>query len=173
MAQSVDASKDRPSDPRNREVVHPSEGDPQTGNLETPINASGFSKWFINSQPGYRPGLTPFRRGFDVGLAQGLWVVIPFIKLGPLRDTDVANIAGLLSAIGLSVIAAAAIWLYAASNPPKPEPTVTTPRPPVELNTSAGWFQYGNGFLVGALSGVTITYFVLANWGVLQSLFNK
>ncbi len=172
MAQSVDASKDRPSDPRNREVVHPVEGDPQIGNLETPINASGLSKWLINIQPGYRQGLTSFRRGFDVGLTQGLWVIIPFVKLGPLRDTDVANIAGLLSAIGLIIISTIAIWLYAASNPPRPQVTVTTPNPPAELNTSAGWYEYAKGFLIGGLSGVTITYFVLSNWGALQNLFN-
>jgi len=172
MVQSVNASKDRPSDPRNREVVHPAKNDPQIGNLETPINASGLSKWLINIQPGYRKGLTPFRRGFDVGITQGLWLVIPFIKLGPLRDTDVANLAGLLSAIGLTIIATSAIWLYAASNPRKPEATITTPHPPAELNKPAGWFEYGNGFLLGGLSGVTITYFVLSNWGALQSLFH-
>ncbi len=172
MAQSVDASKDRPSDPRNREVVHPAEGDPQIGNLETPINASGLGKWLINIQPGYRQGLTSFRRGFDVGLTQGLWVIIPFVKLGPLRDTDVANIAGLLSAIGLIIISTVAIWLYAASNPPRPHVTVTTPNPPAELNTSAGWYEYAKGFLIGGLGGVTITYFVLSNWGAVQNLFN-
>ncbi len=172
MVQSVDASKDRPSDPRNREVVHPVNGDPQIGNLETPINASGLGKWLINIQPGYRKGLTPFRRGFDVGVVQGLWLIIPFVKLGPLRDTDIANIAGLLSAYGLILISTTAIWLYAASQPPNPQVTVTTPNPPAELKTSAGWSEYGKGFLFGALSGSTITYFVLSNWGVIQGLFN-
>jgi len=171
MAQGVNASKDRPSDPRNREVVHPAKGDPQIGNLETPINASGLSKWWINIQPAYRQGITPFRRGLEVGLTQGLWVIIPFTKLGPLRDSDIANIAGLLSAIGLLLIATVAIYLYAASNPPKPVATITNPQPPVELNTSAGWYNYANGFFVGGISGTAITYLVLSNWAVFQNLF--
>jgi len=32
----------------------PAAGNPQLGNLETPINASGLSKWWINIQPAYR-----------------------------------------------------------------------------------------------------------------------
>lgn len=171
MVEAISKSKDRPNDPRNQEVVHPAAGDPQVGNLETPINASGLSKWLINIQPGYRQGITPFRRGAEVGIVQGLWVVIPFIKLGPLRDTDIANIAGFLSAIGLLIIATAAIYLYASTNPPSPHVTVTTPNPPVELNTPAGWYKYANGFLVGGVIGTTITSLVLNNWGAIANLF--
>ena len=40
MAQAVDASKNLASDPRNREAVLAAGGDPQIGNLETPVNAS-------------------------------------------------------------------------------------------------------------------------------------
>lgn len=170
MVEKISKSKDRPNDPRNQEVVNPAKGNPQIGNLETPINASGLSKWFINIQPGYRKGITSFRRGLEVGIAQGLWVVIPFVKLGPLRDTDIANIAGLLSSFGLTAIGTAAIYLYAASNPPSPHVTLTTPNPPTELNTPAGWYKYANGFIVGGLSGATITYLVLSNWAVLENL---
>ena len=171
MVKEISKSKDQPNDPRNQEVVRPAAGDPQRGNLETPINASGLSKWFINIQPGYRQGITPFRRGLEVGIAQGLWLIVPFVKLGPLRDTDIANIAGLLSSFGLTIIATVAILLYAASNPPKPHVTITTPNPPAELNTSAGWYKYSNGFLVGGLTGATITYFLFSNWGVVENLF--
>lgn len=171
MVKAISKSKERPSDPRNREVVHPAAGNPQIGNLETPINASGFSKWFINIQPGYRQGITPFRRGLEVGLTQGLWVILPFVKLGPLRDTDIANTAGWLSAIGLLVVSTAAIVLYASSNPPKPHVTITTPHPPAELSTPAGWYKYANGFFLGGISGSTITYFVLDNWAIIQNLF--
>lgn len=171
MVEAISKSKERPSDPRNQEVVHPAAGNPQVGNLETPINASALSKWLINIQPGYRQGLTPFRRGLEVGIVQGLWVVIPFIKLGPLRDTDIANIAGFLSAIGLLLIATAAIYLYASTNPPKPHVTITTPNPPVELNRPEGWYKYANGFLIGGVIGTTITSLVLANWGVVANLF--
>ena len=171
MVEGISKSKDRPSDPRNQEVVQPAAGDPQIGNLATPINASGLSKWWINIQPAYRQGITPYRRGLEVGIAQGLWVIIPFVKLGPLRDTDTANIAGFLSAIGLLTFSTAAIVLYAASNPRKPVATITNPQPPVELTTSAGWYKYANGFFVGGIIGTTITFFVLSNWAVIQNLF--
>lgn len=172
MVESINKSKDRPNDPRNQEVVRPAGGDPQSSNLETPINASGLSKWFINIQPAYRQGLTPFRRGLEVGITQGLWVIIPFVKLGPLRDTDIANIAGFLSALGLLIIATTAILLYGASNPPKPRATITNPNPPAELSTTAGWYQYASGFFGGGIIGTTITFFLLSNWGVVQNLFN-
>lgn len=171
MVEGISKSKEQPNDPRNQEVVHPAAGNPQIGNLETPINASGIGKWLINIQPGYRQGITPFRRGLEVGITQGLWVIIPFVKLGPLRDTDIANIAGFLSAIGLLVIATTAIALYAASGPRKPVNTVTTPSPPAELSTSVGWYKYANGFFVGGVVGTTITFFVLSSWGVIQNLF--
>lgn len=118
MVQAIDASKNRPSDPRNQEVVFPPGRDPQQGNFETPINASGLSKWFINNLPAYRPGLTPFRRGLEAGMAHGYFLFGPFAKLGPLRNTANANLAGLLAAIGLIIISTAAISLYANSNPP-------------------------------------------------------
>ena len=165
MVKEISKSKDRPSDPRNREVVHPAGGDPQSSNLETPINASALSKWLINIQPAYRTGLTPYRRGLEVGITQGLWVIIPFIKLGPLRDADIANIAGFLSAIGLLIIATASILLYGSTNPPKPRATITNPNPPMELSTTAGWYKYANGFFVGGIIGTTITFFILSNWG--------
>ncbi|MBV9386582.1 MAG: photosystem I reaction center protein subunit XI [Chroococcidiopsidaceae cyanobacterium CP_BM_ER_R8_30] len=173
MAQAVNASKDRPSDPRNREVVFPAYGDPQIGNLETPINDSSLSKWFINNLPAYRKGLTLQRRGLEIGMAHGYWLFGPFAKLGPLRDTDIANLAGLLSTIGLVVISAASIALYANSNPPKPVATVTTPNPPNELvsKTTEGWNEWATGFLLGGLGGAVVAYLLNDYLPVIQKVF--
>ena len=49
-------------------------GDPQVGNLATPLNSSDFSKSFIGNLPAYRPGLKPFRRGLEIGMAHGYFV---------------------------------------------------------------------------------------------------
>ena len=171
MAQAVDASKNRPNDPRNREVVFPTSGDPQIGNFETPINSSSLSKWFINNLPAYRPGITPWRRGLEIGMAHGYWLIGPFAKLGPLRDTDVANIAGLLSTLGLVTIATASLALYASSNPEDPHRTVTTPNPPDVYKSPEGWNTYASGFFIGGIGGAVFAYFVLANIAVLQRLF--
>mgnify|MGYP002777004902 CR=1 FL=1 len=153
---------DRPEDPRNKEVVFPAY-DIQNGNLATPINASPLVRSYINALPAYRQGLSPLRRGLEVGLAHGYWIIGPFSKLGPLRDTDLANLAGLLSTIGLLIISTLAISLYGASNPPGPTTTITTPKPPEELNTGHGWNEYAAGFLVGGVGGAALAYFLLTN----------
>jgi photosystem I subunit 11 len=160
-----------PGDPRNRQVVFPA-GSVENGNLATPINASDFTLNWINNLPAYRKGLTPLRRGLEVGMAHGYWLIGPFAKLGPLRDTDIANLAGLLSTIGLIIISTLAISLYASSNPPSPTLTITTPNPPAELKTSEGWNEYASGFLIGGIGGAAFAYFLLANIGALKILMN-
>ncbi|MBF2066257.1 MAG: photosystem I reaction center protein subunit XI [Calothrix sp. C42_A2020_038] len=170
MAQAVDASKNLPSDPRNREVVFPAGRNPLEGNLETPINASPLSKWFINNLPAYRPGLTPFRRGLEVGMAHGYFIFGPFAKLGPLRNTGNANLAGLLASIGLVVILTASLSLYANSDPKKPLASVTVPNPPDAFNSKEGWNNFASAFLIGGIGGAVVAYFLTSNLGVLQSI---
>jgi photosystem I subunit 11 len=173
MAQAIDASKDRPSDPRNREVVFPARRDPQIGNLETPINNSSLTKWFINNLPAYRPGITDLRRGLEVGMAHGYWLIGPFSKLGPLRDTDVANLAGLLATFGLITISTAAMSLYSASNPPQPMAVVTTNNQVSNtFKSHEGWNTYISGFLIGGIGGAIFAYFLLANIALIQNLFS-
>lgn len=169
QVQAIDASKNRPSDPRNREVVREA-GDPQNGNFATPINASGISKAFINNLPAYRKGLSPLRRGLEIGMAHGYWLIGPFAKLGPLRDSDVPNLAGLLSTVGLIIILTIGLSLYSSSNPPTPEATVTTPNPPGGLSTAEGWSDFTTGFLIGGIGGAAFAYLILTNIEVLKSI---
>ncbi|MBF2015180.1 MAG: photosystem I reaction center protein subunit XI [Rivularia sp. T60_A2020_040] len=170
MAQAADASKNNSNDPRNQEVVFAAAGNPQLGNLETPINSSGLIKWFIGNLPAYRPDLTPFRRGLEVGMAHGYFLFGPFAKLGPLRNAPPANLAGLLSTIGLVVILTACLSLYANSNPPKPVATVTVPNPPSAFNTTEGWNNFGSAFLIGGIGGAITAYFLTSNLPFLQGL---
>jgi photosystem I subunit XI len=173
MAQAVDASKNLPSDPRNREVVFPAGRDPQQGNLETPINASPLSKWFINNLPAYRPGITPSRRGLEIGMAHGYLLFGPFAKLGPLRDTANANLAGLLASIGLVVLLTACLSLYASSNPPKALASVTVPNPPVDaFNSKESWNNFASSFLIGGIGGAVVAYFLTSNLGLIQGIVN-
>lgn len=171
MVQAVDASKDRPSDPRNQEVVFPA-GNPQNGNLLTPINNSGFTKWYLSILPAYRKGLTPLRRGIEAGVFHGYWLINPFAKLGPLRDTDNADLAGLLSTLGMVLIASGAIFLYANSNPKEPFAPIGTPAAPADFNSGAGWNKYATGFLAGGVGGAVLGYLVISNVEVIQGLFN-
>ncbi|NJN87627.1 MAG: photosystem I reaction center protein subunit XI [Leptolyngbyaceae cyanobacterium SL_7_1] len=169
--QAVDRSKDRPGDPRNREVVFPA-FDPQNGNLATPINSSDFSRALINNLPAYRRGLTPLRRGLEVGMAHGYWLIGPFATLGPLRNSDVANLAGLLSTVGLVVISTLLISLYAFSYPPAPKATITASNPPDELETAEGWNEYATGFLIGGIGGAAFAYFLLENFGLFRGILS-
>ena len=151
-----------PRDPRNREVVFPA-FDIQNGNLATPINSSPLVKAYINNLPAYRAGLTPLRRGLEVGMAHGYWILGPFAKLGPLRDTDIANLAGLIATTGLIVISTLAISLYANTTPPQPTTTITTPNPPDAFKSEHGWNEYAGGFLIGGVGGAAFAYFILTN----------
>lgn len=155
-------ANNNPNDPRNREVVFPGY-DVQDGNLATPINASPLVKSYINTLPAYRKGLSPLRRGLEVGMAHGYWIIGPFARLGPLRDTEIANLAGLLSTIGLIVISTITISLYASSNPPNPTVTITTPNPPDTFKSEHGWNEYASGFLIGGIGGAALAYFLLTN----------
>lgn len=161
----------RPDDPRNNEVVFPA-FDVTNGNLATPINSSPLVKSYINALPAYRRGLSPSRRGLEVGMAHGYWLIGPFAKLGPLRDTDIANVAGLISTIGLIIISTIAISAYAYSNPPQPTSTLTTPNPPDSFRSADGWNDYGSGFLIGGIGGAVIAFFVLNNIALLKSFFS-
>lgn len=170
MVQAVDASKNLASDPRNREVVRPAGRDPQQGNLETPINSSALTKWYISNLPAYRPGLTPFRRGLEIGMAHGYLVFGPFAKLGPLRNAENANLAGLLGSIGLVVILTACLSLYANSKPGKPFASVTVPNPPDSFNSAEGWNNFASAFLIGGIGGAIVAYFLTSNLGFLQGI---
>lgn len=135
-------------------------GDPQVGNLATPINASAFSKAFINNLPGYRKGLSAQRRGLEIGMAHGFFVYGPFAVLGPLRDSDYAAIAGLLASVGLVAILTVALSLYGAAGVSTPTATLTTPHPPENLGTDEGWSEFAGSFLLGGCGGAFFAYFL-------------
>jgi photosystem I subunit XI len=158
------------NDARNQEVIQPAFRDPFIGNLETPINSSPTVQWFINNLPAYRPGLTPFRRGLEVGMAHGYLLFGPFAKLGPLRNEPNADLAGLLATIGLVVILTICLSLYASSSPDKPLASVTVPKPPDSFNTKEGWNNFASAFLIGGIGGAAVAFFIAGNLGMLQGL---
>ena len=137
-------------------------GDPQVGNLATPLNSSDFSKTLIRNLPAYREGLAPFRRGLEVGMAHGYFLYGPFLVLGPLRNTASADIAALLSAVGLIAILTLCLSLYASAMGGKPAETVTTPNVPKTFFTKEGWSEFGSGFFIGGAGGAFFAYFLLS-----------
>ena len=137
-------------------------GDPQIGNLATPLNASDFSLALIRNLPAYREGLAPLRRGLEVGMAHGYLLYGPFLVLGPLRNTESADIAALLSAFGLVTILTLCLSLYATAMGGKPIKTVTTGNVPPGFQTKEGWSEFATGFFIGGVGGAFFAYFLLS-----------
>jgi photosystem I subunit XI len=174
MAQLVDRieqSGNSPSDPRNREVVHPV-ADVQYGDLLTPINSSPFVKAIMSNLSAYRSGLSPLRRGIEVGVTHGYWLVCPFAKFNPLRYTSVGTFGSLLSTIGLVLISTVLIVLYAASNPPVPIAATATPKPPDAFSSQKGWNEYASGFFIGGVLGAIAAFLILANFDVFKNFLS-
>lgn len=149
-------------------------GDPQIGNLATPVNASGFTKALINNLPAYRAGLSPQRRGLEIGMAHGYLLFGPFALTSQFRNTPNAALVGLIEAVILVVILTVCLSLYAGAGPNKPISTVTNPNPPSSLETSEGWSEFAGSFLVGGIGGAAFAYIVYAIFksGVLETFGN-
>ncbi|MBW4659318.1 MAG: photosystem I reaction center subunit XI [Drouetiella hepatica Uher 2000/2452] len=165
LVDKIERSNSSPTDLRNQEVIYPVR-DSQYGDLETPINSSVFVRRFVGNLSAYRPGLSPLRRGLEVGLAHGYLLVGPFAKFNPLRYTESGTLVALLSTLGLVLISSVLIVLYAASNPPKPLSATAAPTPPDAFQSKKGWNDYAKGFLLGGAVGAIAAYFILANFDV-------
>jgi photosystem I subunit 11 len=92
--------------------IKPYNDDPFVGHLATPITSSAVTRAILQNLPAYRFGLTPLLRGLEIGLAHGYFLMGPFVKLGPLRDSDIGLLAGFLSTIGLIVILTLGLTIY-------------------------------------------------------------
>jgi photosystem I subunit 11 len=146
-------------DARDREVVLPA-GDPQVGNLATPVNASALSKAYINSLPAYRPGLLPHRRGLEIGMAHGYFLFGPFAWGNPLRHTAWGDVVALISTAVVVIVLTFGLSLYTTVGIQKPLATVTTPTPPEDFATQKGWIDFAAGFLVGGVGGGIFAFLV-------------
>jgi photosystem I subunit 11 len=155
------------------DVVKPAD-DPQIGNLATPINSSPFTKALINNLPAYRAGLSPQRRGLEIGMAHGYLLYGPFAVTSQFRNTPVSDVVGLIEAVILVVILTVCLSLYAGSKPKSPISTVTNPNPPSSLETSEGWSEFAGSFLIGGIGGAAFAYIVyeIFKSGVLQTFGN-
>nr|YP_009399692.1 photosystem I reaction center subunit XI [Digenea simplex]ARW69511.1 photosystem I reaction center subunit XI [Digenea simplex] len=145
--------------------IQPYNNDPFVGNLSTPISTSSFTKNLLSNLPAYRRGLSPLLRGLEIGMSHGYFLIGPFDKLGPLRNTDIALLSGFLSAIGLIIILTACLSMYGnASFSNNKEEAKDL------LQTSTGWSQFTAGFLVGAVGGAGFAYLLLANIPNIQNI---
>nr|YP_009398233.1 photosystem I reaction center subunit XI [Thaumatella adunca]ARW67419.1 photosystem I reaction center subunit XI [Thaumatella adunca] len=145
--------------------IQPYNNDPFVGNLSTPISTSSFTKNLLSNLPAYRRGLSPLLRGLEIGMAHGYFLIGPFDKLGPLRNTDIALLSGFLSAVGLIIILTACLSMYGGVSF-----EINKDDSKDILQTSNGWSQFTAGFLVGAVGGSGFAYLLLANIPNIQNL---
>nr|YP_010851201.1 photosystem I reaction center subunit XI [Aphanocladia delicatula]WGH14200.1 photosystem I reaction center subunit XI [Aphanocladia delicatula] len=145
--------------------IQPYNRDPFVGNLSTPISTSSFTRNLLSNLPAYRRGLSPLLRGLEIGMAHGYFIIGPFDKLGPLRNTDIALLSGFLSAVGLIVILTACLSMYGSVSF-----TNASDESKDILQTANGWSQFTAGFFVGAVGGSGFAYLLLANLPNIQNL---
>lgn len=145
------------------DFIQPYNNDPFVGNLSTPISTSSFTKGFISNLPAYRRGLSPILRGLEIGMAHGYFLIGPFDKLGPLRNTDAALLAGFLSTVGLVIILTTCLTMYGNVSFDKNDSKDI-------LQTNKGWSQFTGGFLVGAIGGSGFAYLLLTVFPTINNL---
>jgi photosystem I subunit 11 len=139
--------------------IKPYNNDPFVGHLATPITSSGITRAILGNLPAYRVGLTPLLRGLEIGLAHGYFLIGPFFKLGPLRDSDVALLAGFLSTIGLIIILTLGLTIYGVATFGEGKSQGSQ----YHLQTKKGWDNFKGGFFVGACGSAGFAFICLSS----------
>ena len=131
------------------------------GHLMTPITASSVSIKFLQNLPVYRFSGTSLLRGLEVGLTHGFFLIGPFLKLNPLRNSTSALLIGFLSTIGLSLILNLAVSIYGYAMFYQ-SPEVKTEKSS-SLQTLVLWRQFGHGLFIGLWAGCMFAVLLLNN----------
>lgn len=136
--------------------VKPYKNDPFVGHLSTPITTSAATRAILANLPAYRPNLSSKLRGLEIGMAHGYFLLGPFTTLGPLRNSEIANLAGLLSTIGLICILG--VGLAAYGNVSFDGSEIETSE---NIQSKKGWVKFTGGFMVGAFGGAVFGFLLL------------
>lgn len=139
--------------------------DPFVGHLSTPVSDSAFTRALIGNLPAYRKGLSPLLRGLEVGMAHGYFLLGPWTVLGPLRNTTMAAMAGLVSTIALIMIATICLSAYGMVTFHSDESGKSN-----ELKSAQGWSKFSGGFFIGATGGAFFAYLILTNLPIIQGM---
>jgi len=137
--------------------IKPYNDDPFVGHLATPITSSSLTRALLKNLPAYRFGLTPLLRGLEIGLAHGYFLIGPFAKLGPLRNSDIGLLAGFLSTVGLILILTLGLTIYGAASFGEDKSNRTA------LQTKKSWDQFKGGFFVGACGSAGFAFICLSS----------
>ena len=141
--------------------IKPYNDDPFVGHLATPITSSAVTRAILKNLPAYRFGLTPLLRGLEIGLAHGYFLIGPFVKLGPLRNSDIALFAGFLSTIGLILILTLGLTIYGIAV--FGQDNLKDLSNETDLQTKKAWNQFKGGFFVGACGSAGFAFICLSS----------
>nr|YP_009059176.1 photosystem I reaction center subunit XI [Eunotia naegelii]AHI51123.1 photosystem I reaction center subunit XI [Eunotia naegelii] len=141
--------------------IKPYNDDPFVGHLATPVTSSALTRAILQNLPAYRFGLTPLLRGLEIGLAHGYFLIGPFVKLGPLRNSDISLFAGFLSTIGLIVILTLGLTIYGVATFGQEKSPSTKSNN--DLQTKKAWDQFKGGFFVGACGSAGFAFICLSS----------
>jgi photosystem I subunit 11 len=137
--------------------IKPYNDDPFVGHLATPITSSSLTRALLKNLPAYRFGLTPLLRGLEIGLAHGYFLIGPFAKLGPLRNSDIGLLAGFFSTVGLILIMTLGLTIYGAASFGQNKSSDDA------LQTKKSWDQFKGGFFVGACGSAGFAFICLSS----------
>jgi photosystem I subunit 11 len=140
------------------DIVAPYEGDPFVGHLSTPITTSNITKAYLSLLPAYKLGLSPLLRGINIGFVHGYFLLGPFVKLGPLRNSEVANFVGFVSTLSLILILTTCLLIYGYVTFPKSKKSESNS---VDFLSATGWREFTSGFIVGGFGGSGIAYILV------------
>ena len=144
------------------DVVSPFQGDIFVGHLSTPITTSNLTRSYLSLLPAYKAGLSPLLRGINIGYVHGYFLLGPFVKLGPLRDSQVANFVGFVSTLSLLIILTTCLLIYGfvSFSDSKANEEINN-KELVNFLNSKGWSEFTSGFIVGGFGGGSIAYVLL------------
>jgi photosystem I subunit 11 len=143
------------------DVVSSFQGDPFVGHLSTPITTSNLTKAYLSLLPAYKAGLSPLLRGINIGFVHGYFLLGPFVKLGPLRNSEVANFVGFVSTLSLIIILTTCLLIYGYVTFSEAKEKGNSKKSVIDFLNSKGWSQFTSGFIVGGFGGSSIAYILL------------
>ena len=140
------------------DLISSFEGDPFVGHLSTPITTSNLTKTYLSLLPAYKIGLSPLLRGINIGFTHGYFLLGPFIKLGPLRDSQVAPFVGFLATTSLLIILTVCLVIYGIVSFSDKN---IEKKGSLNFLTAKGWSQFTSGFIIGGFGGSGVAYILV------------
>ena len=131
-------------------LVKQYKNDPFTGHLSTPITTSLLTRLILSNLPLYREGLSSILKGLEIGISHGYFLIGPFATFGPLRNSSIANFAGLLSTFGLICILVMGLVIYG-----------NVSFDDSNLKNKSEWNKLTFGFLIGGFGGAAFAFSLL------------